>query len=176
LEIGDNTYTLRFGASRVTVSDVLHVEESNPQATIVGDLTTAGHIPSDSFDCIILTQTLQLVYDVRAALETVHRILKPGGALLATFPGITQTYDAEWGEHWCWSFTTHSARRLFGEIFSESNVKIEAFGNVLAAIAFLHGLAVEELTPLELDHHEAGYDVTITARAVKTSKSLGRNC
>jgi hypothetical protein len=44
LEIGDNTYTRRFGAGRVTHSDVLHVKEGNPQATIIGDLTSADHV------------------------------------------------------------------------------------------------------------------------------------
>ena len=57
LEIGDNAYTRRFGGERVTKSDVLHVSEGNPDATIVGDLTCADFIPSDSFDCVILTQT-----------------------------------------------------------------------------------------------------------------------
>ena len=61
--------------------------EGNPQATIVADLTDAPHIPDDTFDCAIVTQTLQFVYDVRAAFATLHRILAPGGVLLATVPG-----------------------------------------------------------------------------------------
>src|SRR5437867_552274 len=73
LEIGDNTYTRRFGGDRVVVSDVLHVSEGNPLATFVGDLTMADHIPSEAFDCIIVTQTLQLIYDVPAALATLCR-------------------------------------------------------------------------------------------------------
>jgi SAM-dependent methyltransferase len=167
LEIGDNSYTRRFGGDRVTVSDVLHVVEGDPQATIIADLASADHIPSNSFDCIILTQTLQLIYDVRAALKTVYRILKPSGILLATFPGISQTSDSEWGDCWYWNFTPVSARRLFGEVFPATNVKIETFGNVLAAISFLHGLAVKELTPEELNYREPGYDVTISVRAIK---------
>jgi peptidoglycan/xylan/chitin deacetylase (PgdA/CDA1 family)/SAM-dependent methyltransferase len=167
LEIGDNSYTRRFGGDRVTVSDVLHVVEGDPQATIIADLASADHIPSSSFDCIILTQTLQLIYDVRAALKTVYRILKPSGILLATFPGISQTSDSEWGDCWHWNFTPVSARRLFGEVFPATNVQIETFGNVLAAISFLHGIAVEELTPEELDYREPGYDVTISVRAIK---------
>ena len=67
--------------------DILMATEGNPQATIVGDLTDAPQIPSDAFDCAIVTQTLQFVYDVRAALATLHRILAPGGVLLATVPG-----------------------------------------------------------------------------------------
>src|SRR5919106_1942688 len=71
LEIGDATYTRKFGAERVTKSDVLHIAESRPQVTILGDLTRADHIPSDAFDCVILTQTLQVIYDLPAALRTL---------------------------------------------------------------------------------------------------------
>ena len=113
LEIGDATYTGNFGGDRVTKSDVLHVKEGNAIATIVADLTDADHIPSDTFDSFILTQTLQLIYEVRLALKTIYRILKPGGVVLATVPGITQLSDPEWRDTWYWNFTTVSARRLF---------------------------------------------------------------
>ena len=168
LEIGDGTYTRKYGGDRVTKSDVLHAVEGNPKATIVADLTSAGHIPSNTFDCIICTQTLQFIYDVRAAIRTPYRILKPGGVLLATFPGISQIsrYDMDrWGDYW--RFTTLSAKRLFEEVFPPENVESRAYGNVLIAIAFLHGLAVEELRQKELDYHDPDYEVLICVRAVK---------
>src|SRR5690606_675442 len=93
LEIGDNTYTLRFGGDRVSISDVLHVDEGHAGATITADLTSAEHIPGDQFDCIVFTQTLQFIFDASAALRTLHRILRPGGVLLCTVPGITHTGD-----------------------------------------------------------------------------------
>jgi glycosyltransferase involved in cell wall biosynthesis/SAM-dependent methyltransferase len=168
LEIGDNTYTRQFGGDRVTRSDVLHIMENNPHTTIVADLTCANHIPSDTFDCVILTQTLQFIYDSRAALQTLYRILKPGGVLLATVPAISQIsrYDMEqWGHYW--SFTTLSIRRLLEEAFPVAKFKVEAYGNVLAAISFLHGLATHELKQKELDHRDLDYEVVITIRAVK---------
>jgi glycosyltransferase involved in cell wall biosynthesis len=170
LEIADDAYTRQFGGDRVTSSEVLHVTKGDSKATIVADLTDAHHIPSTSFDCVILTQTLQFIYDVRAALATIYRILKPGGVVLATVPGISQIsqYDMEqWGHFW--SFTTLSARRLFGEAFRGSHVTVEAYGNVLAATAFLQGLATQELKQKELDHRDPDYEVVITVRAVKSS-------
>lgn len=167
LEIGDAAYTNQFGGDRVTISEVLHVEADHPAATIVGDLSHAQHIPSDAFDCFILTQTLHLVYDVQAAIRTIYRILKPGGVLLATFPGISQISDDRWADYWCWSFTTLAAQRLFGEVFPREAIQVEAFGNVLVATAFLQGLATEELTPEELDYQDARYEVLITLRATK---------
>jgi FkbM family methyltransferase len=165
LEVGDDSYTRQYGDDRVEVRDVLHVREGAPGATIVADLTDADHIPSNAFDCIIFTQTLHLIYDTRAALRTLHRILKPGGVLLATFPGISQIDHGEWADTWYWSFTSRSARRLFGEIFAD--VAVEPFGNVLVATSFLQGLAWQELRPEELDHRDAAYELVITVRAVK---------
>jgi glycosyltransferase involved in cell wall biosynthesis len=167
LEIADPTYTRRFGGTRVTQADVLHLVGGNREATIVGDLACANHIPSEAFDCIILTQTLHLIFDVRAAVRTLHRILKPGGALLATFPGISQLshHDVEDRELWYWSFTTKSARRLFDEFFVDPAALIQSHGNVLAATAFLHGLAKEELTEEELNCHDPDFEVLITVLA-----------
>lgn len=169
LEIAEDRYTRKFGGDRVSKSDVLHAEEGNPKATLVADLTNADSIPSETYDCIVLTQTLQFIYDVHAAMGHLHRILKPGGVLLATFAGISQIsrYDMErWGDYW--RFTSLSAKRLFEEVFPAENVSVEAYGNVLAAVAFLHGLAAEELRRKELDHRDPDYEVLIAVRAVKS--------
>ena len=172
LEIGDNSYTKRFGSNRVTHSDVLHVQEGNPQATFIGDLSSAEHIPSDVFDCIILTQTLHLIYDMKAAIRTLYRILKPGGVLLATIPGISQLERGPWKDAWYWSLTILSTRRLAEEAFPREKVEVESHGNVLAATAFLMGLAAEELDCAELEHRDPLYQLLITLRAAKPRAPL----
>jgi glycosyltransferase involved in cell wall biosynthesis len=172
LEIGDDTYTRLFGADRVEQSDVLHLHEGQPSATFVADLTDAPQLPSDAFDCFILTQTLHLIYDFRSALRTSYRTLRPGGVLLMTTPGITKIGDAEWNRTWHWSFTHLSVRRLLEELFPSSNVEVCVFGNVLAAIAFLEGLSVKELQPRELDEEDEDFQVIIAARAVKPRPPL----
>jgi SAM-dependent methyltransferase len=173
LEVGNNMYTERFGGKRVTKSHVLHVQEGNPRATIVADLSSNNDIPSDIFDCIILTQTLQFIYDMRGAILTLYRILKPGGVLLATVHGISKIsrYDMErWGEYW--RFTTCSARKIFEEAFPAVNVSVEAHGNVFAANAFLQGLAVEDVCQEQLNYCDPDYEVLITVRAIKFEESL----
>ncbi len=167
LEIEDDLYTGRFGAERATIRDVLHVMEGNPRATFVGDLAGVNPLPSNTFDCVVITQTLQLIYDIRAAISTLFRILKPGGVLLATFPGITRVSHTEWSDSWYWSFTTASTRRLFGEAFLPENVTVQARGNVLTTISFLYGFAMEEFKREELDYHDPDYELLITVRAIK---------
>jgi len=164
LEIGDNTYTSRFGENRVIRSYILHVRASDT-ATFVGDLSADNPLPESSFDCIIFTQTLQLIFDMRAALKSLHRALRAGGTLLLTVPGITKIDPDEWS--WYWSLTPLAARRLLEESFRPDNILVESHGNVLAAISFLHGLAAEELTPNDLDQNDLSYPVTVAARATK---------
>jgi SAM-dependent methyltransferase len=171
LEIAEDVYAKWFGEDRVTHIDILEYRNGeHPRATFVGDLTDAPNLPSDTFDCVILTQTLQLIYDLRSAVATVHRILKPGGVVLVTVPGITPVnrQDSEsWGNHWCWSFTALSTRRLFEEQFAPERVTIETHGNVLVAASFLYGLGQGELTKRELDHHDPDYEMLIALRAQK---------
>jgi SAM-dependent methyltransferase len=167
LEIDTNSYTRQFGGDRVTRSDVLHISEWKPGVTMVGDLTTADHIPSDLFDCVLVTQTLQLIYDFRAALRTIHRILKPEGVALLTVPGIKKSRDEKGSFGDYWSFTSLSARGLLEELYTPPQVSIQAYGNVLAAIAFLHGIAAEELRRDELDFCDPAYEVLVGARAIK---------
>jgi SAM-dependent methyltransferase len=168
LEVGTDAMTRRYGGSRVIRSDVLHVADSGPPITIVADLSEGIGIPSDAFDCVIVTQTLHVVYDVRAVVSTLHRILRPGGVTLVTIPGITKIsrHDMDrWGQYW--SFTTKSARRLFQEQFAAADVTVDVAGNVLAATAFLQGIAAEELTPDELDYHDPDFETLIGIRATR---------
>jgi SAM-dependent methyltransferase len=172
LEIGENTYTVKFG-NGVTRSEILHVSDSVEEATYVDDLAKGATLPSNRFDCVILTQTLHLIYDMKAALATIYRILKPGGVLLATVPGITQISDDEWNSTWYWSLTTNSAKRVFAEVFYPGLVEVAAYGNVLAATSFLQGLADSELTTAELDYLDPEYPVTVTIKAVAAHPGEG---
>jgi glycosyltransferase involved in cell wall biosynthesis/SAM-dependent methyltransferase len=89
LEVGDSAYTRRFGGTEVSAIDVLHINDGNPEATIVDDLSRATRLPSAAFDCVLVIQTLHLIFDLAEAVRTIRRILKPGGVVLATFPGIS---------------------------------------------------------------------------------------
>jgi SAM-dependent methyltransferase len=167
LEVGDDRYTRKFGGLAVTASDVLNVGPGQPQTTIIADLSRPEQVPSGRFDCVIVTQTLQLIADLEGAVRTLHRMLRPGGVVLATLPGISQTHHEDWGGHWRWNFTALSARTLFESAFPAEHVSVETRGNVLAATAFLQGLAVADLRPDDLDHNDRDYQVSILVRAQK---------
>lgn len=170
LEIGDNEYTERFGGEKVLRSEILHINDKNSQATVIGDLSDAPQIEDNSFDCIILTQTLHLIYSYQDALKTCFRILRPGGVLLLTVPGISHIDHGDWGKYWLWSFNGNSINRVLSEIFPAENLVVETFGNVLVATAFLYGMGLPELKKEQMDYHDPHYQVIIGALAVKPNK------
>ncbi|NML67128.1 glycosyltransferase [Hymenobacter sp. RP-2-7] len=167
LEIGDNAYTLQYGGPAVSQSDVLHVDATNPQATLVGDLSAAPHIPDNTFDCLVLTQTLHLIYDFKSALQTCYRILKPGGTLLLTVPGLTPIDRGEWKKTWYWTFTDTALERLLAETFPAGDVEISSFGNVRVATAYLYGLGLPEIDRASLAYYDPQFQVINAVKAVK---------
>jgi SAM-dependent methyltransferase len=159
LEIGDDRYTHAFGRD---------VRSSSVATAPEADLVTGRGLPDGAaYDCVILYDTLQHIYDVAGAVATTHRLLRPGGALLATFNGIAQIsrndYEA-WGEFW--RPTDLAVRRLL-DAFDEVDVQVH--GNVLAACALLYGMSAEEIGPRRLETDDPDYQVCITATAQRTS-------
>ena len=150
LEVKDSSYTKRFGTD-ISCKDVLDVDASNSSATFVADLAAANVFPSDCFDVFILTQTLQYIYDIKAAIIHAHRILKPGGTLLVTMPSIGRIAARYGLQSDLWRFTPASCRRLFVEVFGEDRITVRSYGSVLTAVAFLEGVASAELSMVELE-------------------------
>lgn len=169
LELGDASYINRFGNSKVTQTDVLSYVAGGAETTIVADLTACPHVPSDAFDCIIFTQALQMIYDLKAALRELYRITAPGGSILLTTHGTSKIARRlgrdDWGEYW--RLTAQGLTALVNEVIPEASTEIEVYGNVLAASSFLYGLAVEDITTAELDVKDEDFEVIVAARISK---------
>ncbi len=167
LEVAEARYAGRFGSGAVAGIDVLHIEKKEG-ATITGDLASPETLPQAVADCFICTQTLHCIFDVKAAVLGAHKMLRPGGVILATLPGISQIsrYDMDrWGDYW--RFTSASAQKLFSPIF-KGGLEIEVFGNCLSACAMLQGVAVEDLPDKKaLDDVDRDYEVIIGVVARK---------
>ena len=173
-EIEGDEYTCLFGGRRVEHSEILDLNEQNERRTLTIDLTQTDSVPEGAFDCIVCTQTLLVIEDYPAAVRSLYRMLRPGGVVLVTVPGISQIVRGGMiggvGEDW-WRFTGRSAGRIFGEVFSPENVVVRTYGNVLTAVALLHGLVQKELTREELEYNDPDYEVTIGVKA--TRKAAG---
>ena len=170
LEIAENNYSKKFSRGKVEAYEVLHASLDNPNASIIGDLTDTSTLPENRIDCFICTQTIHFIYNMKKAIQGAHHLLKPGGVILATFAGISQIsrYDMDrWGDYW--RVTSLSAKLLFEDVFKGS-VIVETYGNVLAAKAFLDGLAIEDLPERKLlDVIDPDYQLIISVVARKES-------
>jgi len=166
LEIGEDSYTSKFACSDFHLT-ILNVVEK--EGCIQGDLESGIGIPENSFDCVIMTQTLPFIFDLSAAISNVYKMLKPNGYVLATNPCISQIsrFDMDrWGDYW--RFTDLSLNKLFGQAFSENQIKVDSFGNCLSATCFIQGVPSEKLSKQELEFIDRDYPVTLTVVGKKT--------
>jgi SAM-dependent methyltransferase len=143
------------------------VDPRNDNATIIADIADMANVSGNRFDCFILTQTLQYVFDVRSAIAEAWRVLRPGGVLLCTVPSIIRIDTKAEGSGDLWRFTPDSCRLLFGPVFGVDRVEVEGHGNLLVASAFLLGAATEDLSPAECETSDDRYPIVVTVRAVK---------
>jgi len=166
LEAMDSRYTARFGTG-VTASHVLDLDSANREATLVADLERPSEFPTAAFDCIVLTQVLQYVFDLPAAVSSIHGALRPGGICLATVPLISRLDAAVPAESEYWRLTGAACARLFGERFGSGSVQVSEWGNVRAGSAFLLGLAAEELSERELAAEDPSFPILTAVRAAR---------
>jgi SAM-dependent methyltransferase len=166
LEVKDDGYTTRFGVG-VESSAVLDVEPANPAATVVADLGEPSAFPRERYDCFVLTQTLQFVYDLEAAVESVYACLRRGGVCLATVPVVSRLNRPETNRGEFWRLAPAACERLFANRFGADAVEVTAYGNAAACVAFLAGAAAEELSAGTLSRPHPLFPLLVGVRAQK---------
>ncbi len=163
LEVQDNIYTRKFGQARVTGSDILDIDRSNSKATLIGDLSQPGMFKENSYDCIIITQTIHVIFDIDAVFCSLKRMIKPGGYILATFPSVSRIDGGAGHENDCWRFTHASTKQLFHKHFPDSEISIHSYGNVAVCAAFLYALSIEDLDKEQLEKNDPNFPLIIGA-------------
>ena len=166
LEFQDPTYVPRFGGAAVSKLDILHIDKSNPKATLIADLTKPNNLPSNYFDCVVCTHVLHVIFDVEKAVREIFRVLRPAGALLVAVPHISMC-DPDY--HEIWRFTPEGLQILLAAVFGANNVALRAYGNSLTAAGEIRGLIAREFAQSELDDHDPRFAVEVCACAVKSA-------
>ncbi|MEN6525645.1 MAG: hypothetical protein ABFD65_04060, partial [Candidatus Polarisedimenticolia bacterium] len=101
-------------------------------------------------------------------LRHAYASLKPGGTLLVTVPS-TIRFHREPEDHW--RFTADSMARLIAERCPGAAYEVEQKGNLVVAIAFLLGLAREDLEPAELRRDDERFPIVVLARITRPASS-----
>ncbi len=83
-----------FGAKARSYKTLDKLESTNPD--IVADICDSK-LASESFDVIILSQTLEHIYTPKKAIKEVARLLKKDGFLIVDSPWIGTDYHPEQG-------------------------------------------------------------------------------
>ena len=162
LEVKDGTYARRFGGGRIHVT-VVDNNHANPRATLHADIAQPGALPARTFDCILLTQTLQLIASPATALRNLFHALRGGGALLLTAPTVGRiSPTGAASDHW--RITPSGLAHLFAEVWSGPTT-ITSYGNLRACLGALIGEAAEELATAELDELDPRYPLIACAVA-----------
>ena len=167
LEVLNNNYTKKFGGNKVDKSVVSHVKGWGKD-TVLCNFETGEGVVSNMYDCIICTQTLQYIFDVKSAIANIFKMLKSGGYALITVPGIKplcEYDDRNWGEYW--SFTAKSIKRIIEEVCDIQDADVKSYGNVKTATAYLYGVCVEDLSSADFIDNDERFPFIIAARISK---------
>jgi SAM-dependent methyltransferase len=166
LEVRGPEYAERFGGANVTKVHVVDIDAANPKATIVADLTEVGSLPAEAYDTIVMTQTLHVTADDESGFLNLWQALRPGGTILFSGPCVGRI-DHELAEYDSWRYTPNGLRRRLAKLLPDAAVAVEGHGNVLAGAAYLYGIAVQELTPAELDVRDPSFPIVVCAKIDK---------
>jgi SAM-dependent methyltransferase len=168
--VGSARYARAFSDPAPGRVEIVDVDAGNSEATIVADLSERSSLPAGRFDCFILIQTLQLVADLDAALANAWQSLASGGVLLVSVPGITRS-DPDHVNADRWRFTPAGLDTLLAGTCSSGLREVTGYGNLTSAVAFLMGLAAEELKESELHAPDPHFIVSVCARVEKATSA-----
>ena len=118
-----------------------------------------GILPSASYDCLLLPNTLQHLRELDACLRNALRTVRPGGVILGAAAGLVPL-TSDTPDYW--RLSPDGWRETLAAIWPSADVEVRGHGNCLAAVAAQLGLATEELSAAELDVSDARYPVLTT--------------
>ena len=133
------------------VTEYVGVDRAGPLSnpTVVAD---ADALPFESatFDGVMSTQVFEHLRDPEAGLRESARVLRPGGRIVLTVPGVWPTHEAP---HDYWRFTRHGLERSLATA-GFTDVHIEVLGGLWSTVGQMINLELQraryarELVPL----------------------------
>ena len=134
---GDKPYAPYFARA----GEYVGVDPVNPHADV---RATAEDLPFDdqSFDVVLCIQVLEHVDDPPRVVRELHRVVKPGGRVLAATHG-TYPYHPDPADHWRWTHT--GLGRLFEASGDWQSVRVEPGAGTASAFGLLLAFYVDQV-------------------------------
>jgi SAM-dependent methyltransferase len=124
-----------------------YVGVDTAEGPYVDHVTPAEQLPfeDEAFDLVLCTQVLEHVQDPAAVLSEIHRVLRPGGAVLLSTHGVFLFHPdppGTDGDYWRW---THAGlRKMVGAAGDWREVEVQPNGDVVACLAYIAAQFVDE--------------------------------
>lgn len=171
LEFGDLNYSKLFNTKNMFV--LTHPEYANgviDKNQIVFDLNSSNIYNGTFFDLIISTNVINFTHNPFVSIKHHFAMLNDNGTLVLTVQSSMPVSDYDqkrWGDYW--RLTMDSLAKLLEGYPIE--YELYSFGSFTTSIAFLCGIAAEELELNVLDEHDHRYPIGIGAIIKKLPKN-----
>lgn len=154
------------------------VEELYPDHSppvMVGDICNLPFADAE-FDGVVCGEVLEHLDDDRAAVREIARVLRPGGALVASVPANPWRYD--WADHWAGHRRRYTGEG-FGELMSSAGlerVEVIPWGFPLSGL--YHRMVYERLLRRRLESTvpgrlaQGGGSTRVLSRVVRAALEL----
>lgn len=139
---------------------------------VVDDITRSS-FPDETFDAVIIMEVLEHVPEPHRATLEIHRLLKPGGRLIASTPFLFPIHDRP---HDYFRYTKYGLSYLFRDFDNlkvrERNSWAEAVLVLIARLPMERGRAFRVATPVFVLAAYAFFPLAILAAAILPSDFL----
>jgi len=166
LEIQRPLYLTRFDSAAITSKTILDIDEKNGAATPIGDLQDLHGVDENSYDCLVVTQTLMYMQNLEAAVAELFRILRPGGHALVTVAAM-ERQDPALGLKDQVRLLPGGMQALFGRQFGDDEIRVATYGNILTGIGHWTRMSVHDLPNRAFRSHDPNFPVIVGVVARK---------
>jgi hypothetical protein len=157
------------GIAGATAASVIHQlrRACDPAGTAFLEVADPRSLRDSELDCLVVTRVDGVFDGIVEGLRAMQRVLRPGGTLFCMLPaaiGLTDGGSA--GRRSNHGFTEAAVRRLFAELFPAHAFAVRSYGNVLANLAVIYGLAAEDVPADARDSIDPWHPLLHCVRAV----------
>lgn len=173
-EMEDRRYTELYGDTRrIRESYIIEHYVDFPENERFGldmDLSTGEGVIAEKFDCFICTQTLTYIINLEKAIDSLIKMLKQGGILLITFPGMLHRASAQELDAYkpLYGILPSAIHKLLTPYLDNIEYSMEVYGNVKCAVATLYGIPSDVFTEEEMLKKDEDYPLLVGMKIKKT--------